>query len=59
MITGELFGGTVHWTQLPVYLVAEVVGAVAAGIVHAAFKTRPATVANQVATPAVCEGVPS
>lgn len=41
MITGELFGTTVHWSQLPVYLLAEAVGAVAAGALYAALKARP------------------
>jgi glycerol uptake facilitator protein len=40
MLIGQLFGGTVHWDQLPVYLLAEVVGAVAAGLVHAALAAR-------------------
>ena len=34
MIVGQLFGGTVHWGQFPVYLMAEVLGALAAGGVH-------------------------
>src|SRR5690606_8986657 len=45
MLTGELFGGTVHWDQLPVYVVAEALGAVTAGVLYAALGTRrPATV---------------
>ncbi|MGI5458668.1 MIP/aquaporin family protein [Streptomyces sp. CA-249302] len=58
MITGELFGGTVHWSQLPVYLLAEVVGAVAAGTLHTALKARPAAAVVQVSEP-VSEGVAS
>ncbi|MFG2791421.1 MIP/aquaporin family protein [Streptomyces sp. NPDC048419] len=40
MITGRLFGGTVHWNQLPVYLAAEVIGAVAAGFLYVALNAR-------------------
>ncbi|MGW7406056.1 MIP/aquaporin family protein [Streptomyces sp. NPDC054833] len=61
MITGQLFGGTVHWDQLPVYLAAEVLGAVAAGTLYTALNShRTATTAgaarNQVAEPASAEG---
>ncbi|MHB9860672.1 MIP/aquaporin family protein [Streptomyces sp. YIM S03343] len=42
MITGQLFGGTVHWGQLPVYLVAEIVGAVAAGFAYTALNAHRA-----------------
>ncbi|MFG3442090.1 MIP/aquaporin family protein [Nonomuraea sp. NPDC047897] len=59
MLTGELFGGTVHWTQLPVYLVAELVGAVVAGVVYSALKARPAAAPSQATAPVVSEGVPS
>ncbi|MFD1541173.1 MIP/aquaporin family protein [Nonomuraea guangzhouensis] len=59
MITGELFGGTVDWAQLPVYLVAEVVGAVAVGVVYTALKARPVAAATPAAAPVVSEGVPS
>lgn len=46
MITGEFFGGTVHWNQMPVYIAAEVLGAVAAGVLYTALNTRrPAAVA--------------
>ncbi|MGW2567754.1 MIP/aquaporin family protein [Streptomyces sp. NPDC001537] len=40
MLVGQLFNGTVHWNQLPVYLVAEVVGAVAAGFLYVALNAR-------------------
>ena len=43
MLVGQLFGGTVHWGQLPVYLVAEVIGAVAAGFVYTALNVRRQT----------------
>lgn len=36
MLVGQVAGGTVHWNQLPVYLVAELVGAVAAGFAYTA-----------------------
>ncbi|MBO8190150.1 aquaporin family protein [Streptomyces oryzae] len=58
MITGELFGGTVHWAQLPVYLLAEGVGAVAAGAVHAVLKARPSAAAVRMPEP-VSEGAAS
>ncbi|MXM62205.1 hypothetical protein GR925_01755 [Streptomyces sp. HUCO-GS316] len=61
MITGELFGGTVHWDQLPVYLAAELFGAVAAGVCYVALNTHRETVtptpaANQDVEPATAEG---
>jgi glycerol uptake facilitator protein len=61
MITGELFNGTVHWDQLPVYLAAEVIGAVAAGVLYTALnahrKAAAATAAeNRAAQPASAEG---
>jgi glycerol uptake facilitator protein len=40
MVVGELFGGTVHWGQLPIYLIAEVAGAVAAGVLYTVLNTR-------------------
>ncbi|WP_328471855.1 MIP/aquaporin family protein [Streptomyces sp. NBC_00448] len=40
MVIGALYDGTVHWGQLPVYVGAEVVGALLAGLVHTAFATR-------------------
>lgn len=44
MLVGQLFGGTVHWGQLPVYLIAEVVGGLAAGAVcHVLATTRQTT----------------
>lgn len=45
MLTGELFGGTVHWSQMPVYIAAEVLGAVAAGVLYTALNTRRSTAA--------------
>lgn len=34
MLIGQLFGGTVHWEQLPVYLAAETIGGVLAGAAY-------------------------
>jgi glycerol uptake facilitator protein len=34
MLTGQLFGGTVHWGQLPVYVAAEIAGGLAAAAVY-------------------------
>ncbi|NUP62488.1 MAG: aquaporin family protein [Nonomuraea sp.] len=61
MITGELFGGTVHWNQLPVYLAAEFIGAVAAGLLYVALNSRRTAVAatpaeNSAGRPATVEG---
>ncbi|MFI5688657.1 MIP/aquaporin family protein [Streptomyces sp. NPDC051636] len=50
MITGELFNGTVHWNQLPVYLAAEVIGAVAAGLLYTALNARRGVTAATEAT---------
>ncbi|OLZ62134.1 aquaporin family protein [Streptomyces sp. IMTB 2501] len=36
MLVGQVFNGTVHWNQLPVYLIGDVVGAVAAGFLYVA-----------------------
>ncbi|WP_309112020.1 aquaporin [Saccharothrix sp.] len=55
MLTGQLFGGTVHWGQLPVYLAAEIAGGlVAAAVYHLIATTR--RVAGQPA-PVRAEGV--
>ncbi|MEU6554422.1 aquaporin [Streptomyces sp. NPDC046915] len=40
MLVGQLFNGTVHWNQLPVYLTGDVVGAVAAGFLYVALNAR-------------------
>lgn len=54
MIAGALYGGTVHWGQLPVYLIAEVTGAVVAGFGYVALNVRSgaAAVAEGPAEPA-------
>ncbi|WP_406177255.1 MIP/aquaporin family protein [Streptomyces sp. NBC_00996] len=40
MLVGQLFNGTVHWNQLPVYLIGDVVGAVVAGFLYVALNAR-------------------
>ncbi|MER5510537.1 aquaporin [Streptomyces sp. NPDC002766] len=58
MITGQIFDGTVHWNQLPVYLAAEVLGAVAAGFLYVALNARRGTATEATAEPvAAAEGV--
>jgi glycerol uptake facilitator protein len=42
MLVGQLFGGTVHWGQIPVYLAAEILGAIAAGFVYSGLAVRRA-----------------
>jgi glycerol uptake facilitator protein len=51
MLTGELYGGAVSWSQLPVYLVAQVLGAVAAGVLYSALRARPRAAAVRTAAP--------
>ncbi|MBF6352899.1 aquaporin [Nocardia flavorosea] len=52
MLIGQIYGGTVHWAQLPVYITAEGVGAVTAGLVYAGLtaRRRPATDSAPVTT---------
>ncbi len=50
MLVGQVFNGTVHWNQLPVYLIGDVVGAVAAGFLYVALNARRATAATTDAT---------
>lgn len=54
MLVGQLFSGTVHWSQLPVYLIGDVVGAVVAGFLYVALNARRsvATTAEEAAEPA-------
>ncbi|MET7475969.1 aquaporin [Streptomyces sp. NPDC005648] len=61
MITGRLFGGTVHWDQAPVYLAAEVIGAVAAGLLYTALNAHrgaaaPTPAESPAVAPATVEG---
>jgi len=43
MLVSQLAGGTVKWAQLPVYLLAEFVGAAAAGLAYGALATSRST----------------
>ncbi|MFJ1969088.1 MIP/aquaporin family protein [Streptomyces sp. NPDC087903] len=54
MLVGQLFSGTVHWNQLPVYLVGDVVGAIVAGFLYIALNARRSVgaTAEQTAEPA-------
>ena len=58
MLVQQLAGGTVHWGQLPIYLVAEFVGAAVAGLLYGAMVTVRET-ARVAATQAAREGVRS
>lgn len=40
MLVGQLFGGTVHWSQFPVYVLAEIGGGLLAGLVYAGITAR-------------------
>jgi glycerol uptake facilitator protein len=40
MVIGQLLGSTVHWSQLAVYLAAEVIGGAAAGFAYVALNAR-------------------
>lgn len=55
MLTGQLFGGTVHWEQLPVYLAAEFAGGLAAAAVYHLIATTRRVVEQPV--PVQAEGV--
>ncbi|NBM18558.1 MIP/aquaporin family protein [Streptomyces sp. GC420] len=59
MVVGELSGSTVQWEQLPVYLIAQVAGAVAAGFLYLTLGARRQTAATTEAPaePAAAEGV--
>lgn len=65
MLIGQFFGATVHWPQFPVYVLAEIVGALAAGLLYAALNARRGAVRahdtdagmGEVAGSTVAEGV--
>ena len=59
MLIGQLYGATVHWNQMWVYLSAEILAGVAAGFGYVALNARRAAVpsASSVAVPS--EGVPA
>jgi glycerol uptake facilitator protein len=44
MLIQQIWGGTVHWTQLPVYLAAELLAGAAAAGAFAAISRTPADV---------------
>ena len=43
MLIGQLYGGTVHWSQIGIYLSAEFAGAVVAGLTYVALNARRRT----------------
>lgn len=49
MVAGRMFGSTVHWGQMPVYLVAEAAGGILAGCVYTALNARRRPVAADTA----------
>jgi glycerol uptake facilitator protein len=51
MLVGQLLGGTVHWNQLSIYLGAEIIGAVLAGLTYVALNARRAAAAHAVTAP--------
>jgi glycerol uptake facilitator protein len=44
MLIQQIWGGTVHWTQLPVYLLAELLAGAAAALAFVAVSRTPADV---------------
>jgi len=61
MLVQQIAGGTVKWEQLPIYLLAEFVGAIVAGFLYGALVTVRATAGRRApsqVTP-VSEGVRS
>jgi glycerol uptake facilitator protein len=52
MLVSQVAGGTVHWGQLPVYLVAEFVGGIVAGLAYGAVATARAARRTATAVPA-------
>lgn len=59
MLIGQFYGATVHWNQIGIYLSAEILGGVAAGLLYVALNSKrsAARVAEPVSAPA--EGVPA
>lgn len=53
MLVQQLAGGTIQWSQLPTYLLAELLAGVAAGLVFAAISRTPADNAQPVLVDAV------
>jgi glycerol uptake facilitator protein len=52
MLIGQLYGGTVHWSQIGVYLSAEFIGAVIAGFAYVGLNARRRTAPRSVAATA-------
>lgn len=52
MLVQQIAGGTVHWGQLPIYLIAEFAGGLAAGLLYGALVTARATPGKASAVPA-------
>jgi glycerol uptake facilitator protein len=59
MLVQQLAGGTVHWGQLPIYLLAEFAGGLAAGFLYGTLVTARATARTAATVPARREGVTS
>jgi len=57
MLVSQIAGGTVHWGQLPVYLIAEFAGAALAGLAYAALATAR-TAARRVGAPTSAQATP-
>jgi glycerol uptake facilitator protein len=51
MLIQQIAGGTVHWTQLPVYLTAELLAGVAAALTYGLIARTPAD--RKVAQPGI------
>ena len=59
MLVGQLYGGTVHWSQIGVYLGAEIVGGVVAGFGYVGLNAKRAAVRASEPIAAPAEGVPA
>jgi glycerol uptake facilitator protein len=63
MLVQQLAGGTVHWSQLPVYLAAEIAAGIAAALLYVLISRTPADAAQEAApapaTDTGAERVPS
>lgn len=58
MLVGQLYGGTVHWNQIVVYVGAEILGGLIAGFGYVALNTKRAARVEE-SVPAPAEGVPA
>jgi glycerol uptake facilitator protein len=57
MLVGQLYGGTVHWNQIGVYLGAEILGGLIAGFAYTGLNARRAAARAEQSTPVPAEGV--